>query len=313
MAYSVDILIPCFNEEACLPSLFSTLQATLRIQVNINWTLIIINDGSRDGTSNLALRLLKENEHWCRGKLIDLSRNFGKEAALIAGLDHSNGQATIIMDADLQDPPELIELMIKAWIDGAEVVNASRTDRGTDGILKILTASLFYRIFRLTSRLDIKFDVSDFRLLDHAVVSSITQCRETVRFSKGFFAWAGFQQHEIPYSRPDRVSGSGKWSYWKLWNYALDGIFSFSTAPLRIWTYAGLVITLIAFYFGVLTLFRTLILGIQLPGYSSIFTAVTFLGGAQLIGIGVLGEYLGRTYMESKRRPPYIIRKINET
>jgi len=306
---SLSILIPCYNEEPCLGRLLHSLRQSCKPMAGIEWTLLFINDGSTDNTKAALHEQLLENSDWCCGEIIDFSRNFGKEAALIAGLDACRTDACIIMDADLQDPPDLIPDLINKWLEGFQVIIAKRADRTTDSRTKRITASLFYTIFRKTSKLDIEVDASDFRLLDRVVVNAICTCRETVRFTKGFFAWAGFSTEIVYYNRLERVSGNTKWKYWQLWNYALDGIFNFSTAPLRIWTYCGLLVTLLSFAFAARIILTTIVHGIDVPGYASMFVAVTFLGGIQLIGIGILGEYTGRTYMETKRRPLYLIRE----
>ena len=307
---SVTLLIPCFNEEDCIPPLFKELHAICSVSPSIAWNLLFINDGSLDKTEELLAKHLSQSTSWCNGSIISLSRNFGKEAALIAGLDECTSDACIIMDADLQDPPDLIPEMIHQWINGSEIVNAKRVDRSDDIPMKRLTAWAFYRIFKRTSKLDIEIDSSDFRLLDRSVVESIKSCRESIRFSKGFFAWAGFNSSAITYKRPARYTGQTKWGSWRLWNYALDGIFSFSTAPLRLWSYAGAVITLASFSLGIKTVLTALFQGNEVPGYASTFVAITFLGGIQLIGIGVLGEYVGRTYIEAKKRPLYLIKSV---
>jgi len=310
---SVSILIPCYNEEDCLSVLFQAIEPICTRHTKIEWTLLFVNDGSQDATKSIIHQLLQKNQSWCHGKIIDLSRNFGKEAALIAGLDNCKTDACIIMDADLQDPPGLIPEMIDEWINGAQIVSARREDRSSDGLLKRLTAQLFYRIFQRTSKLAIEIDASDFRLLDRVVIDAIRDCRESVRFTKGFFAWAGFSRSCVNYSRPRRLHGSTKWGGWKLWNYALDGIFNFSIAPLKIWSYTGLVVTVFSFLLGAKILFQVIFTGVDVPGYASIFMAVTFLGGVQLIGIGIIGEYLGRTYIESKKRPLYLVKDIVDT
>ena len=306
----IDILVPCLNEEECLPKLFNRLRQVCTKVKSIEWCVIIINDGSSDNTLSCSKYQLLKNKEWCDGIVINLSRNFGKEAALIAGLDQCNNDACIIMDADLQDPPELLPELIQNWQDGYKVVSAARKSRTNDGYLKRITAKNFYKFFQATSKLEISQNASDFRLLDRQVIEAIRQCRESIRFSKGFFAWAGFKQITVYFKRPEREEGITKWGGWKLWNYALDGIFNYSTSPLRIWTYLGLTITTISFLLAIKTIFTALIGGVNVPGYASIFTAVTFLGGVQLIGIGILGEYLGRAYVESKRRPIYIIESI---
>lgn len=308
---SIAIIVPCFNEEECIASLLCQLhQYCARID-SFDWSIIFINDGSTDATESLILEQIQSAERYCFDiTLINLSRNFGKEAALIAGFDNFSADACILMDADLQDPPDLIPAMVSSWQDGYHIVTAKRKSRGHDTWAKKLGANLFYRLFRVVSKLDIELDASDFRLLDKSVVQAIKSCRESVRFSKGFFAWTGFKTSLVTYVRPERFRGGTKWGNWKLWNYGLDGIFNFSTAPLRIWSYIGFLVTLISFSLGLFAVFNALINGVDVPGYSSIFVAITFLGGIQLIGIGVLGEYIGRIYIESKKRPIYLVRSI---
>ncbi|MCT0219096.1 glycosyltransferase family 2 protein [Synechococcus sp. CS-1329] len=313
----ISLVIPCFNEEGCLETLFEELhkqaQYVLKARSELSFEIIIIDDGSKDQTIESAKKLLIQSQDWASGKIICFSRNFGKESALLAGLHYCSGDACITIDADLQDPPEVIPDMISSWLEGHEIVSAVRSDRSNDHWIKRFTAESFYRIFLALSKLDIQLNASDFRLLDRKVVTAILACEERVRFSKGFFAWAGFRKKEVYYKRQMRSAGEGKWNQWKLWNYALDGIFSFSTAPLRIWSYVGFIVTIAAFIVGMTSVVRAILFGIETPGYASLFAAVTLLGGLQLIGIGIVGEYLGRTYMESKRRPWFIVRDIFET
>lgn len=312
---TVDLLVPCHNEEESAPALINALNSaitTARRQglVDIDFNLIIIDDGSTDQTCQRFEELLQDADAFSGSSIISLSRNFGKEAGILAGLRHSQGDACIILDADLQDPPELIPEMVKGWLDGYQVVNAVRHDRSSDSMMKRLSSESFYSIFLRLSKLKVQFNASDYRLLDRAAVRAIRSFEERVRFSKGFFAWIGFEQKNIYFKRPIRASGTSKWGSWKLWNYALDGIFNFSSAPLRIWTYLGLAVTVAAFMVGLSAVIRVMFFGIDVPGYASIFFAVTFLGGLQLVGIGILGEYVGRSYLESKRRPHYLIKRI---
>lgn len=310
---TITLLIPCFNEAASIRPLFRELVPICSGLTNIDWTFLFVDDGSSDGTAALLKQELRDQSSWCRGRMLSFSRNFGKEAALIAGLDHCCSEACIILDADLQDPPELIPQMLESWRAGSMIVCAKRQDRHTDGFLKRTTALFFYRFFKRLSKLEVIVDASDFRLLDQSVVTAICECRESVRFSKGFFAWAGFSTSYLVYDRPARLQGETKWGIWKLWNYALDGIFNFSTAPLRVWTYVGLSVMLAAFVLGLRIVIQSLTNNMSIPGYASIFVAVTFLGGIQLLGIGIVGEYLGRIYIEAKRRPLYVIRELIET
>lgn len=309
----ITLLVPCFNEQASIGPLFEAIEPICSGLPEIEWTLLFVNDGSSDDTERLLRQELMAKLSWCRGRIISFSRNFGKEAALIAGLDHCRSDACIILDADLQDPPELLPQMVERWLAGFSIVCAKRLDRRSDDVLKRTTALFFYRLFKRMSKLEVIVDASDFRLLDRAVVTAICQCRESVRFSKGFFAWAGFSTSYVVYTRPARLQGETKWGWWKLWNYALDGIFNFSTAALRIWSYLGIAVMLISFLLGLRIVILTLMNNVPLPGYASIFVAVTFLGGIQLLGIGILGEYLGRIYLESKHRPLYVIRELYET
>lgn len=313
----VDLLVPCYNEQESAPFLLRELSATIQgfkkdSCKDLDFRLIIVDDGSTDQTVDTFDQLIRSNSDLAGGKIIQLSRNFGKEAAILAGLRHCEGAACIILDADLQDPPSLIPLMIEEWLQGYQVVNAVRSDRASDTYFKKVSSSAFYSVFLRLSKLKVEFNASDYRLLDRIAIDAILACEERIRFSKGFFAWVGFDQKNITFSRPHRKAGLTKWNQWKLWNYALDGILSFSTAPLRIWSYIGLMVTTVSFIVGLMAVFRVIFYGIDVPGYASLFFAVTFLGGLQLIGIGILGEYIGRTYVETKRRPVYLIKRMEE-
>ncbi len=293
------------NEEDSLSAFFTRLLSALDA-TGESCEIICVNDGSRDGTLE-RLREFQKSE--ARLRVVDLSRNFGKEAALTCGIDHALGDAVIPIDADLQDPPELIVEMVRVWRQGFDVVLAQRVDRSSDNLFKRKTAEWFYRLHNAISDPPIPANVGDFRLMDRRVVDALKLLPERRRFMKGLFAWVGFRQATLPYAREARKAGEGKFSGWRLWNFALEGITSFSTAPLRIWTYLGLAIALLAFTFGLFVVGRTLMLGRDLPGYASLITVVLFLGGVQLIGLGVLGEYIGRLYGEAKGRPIYIVRE----
>lgn len=293
------------NEEDSLSAFFARLLPALDA-TGESFEIICVNDGSRDETLE-QLRRSQQTES--RLRVVDLSRNFGKEAALTCGIDHALGDAVIPIDADLQDPPELIAEMVRIWRQGFDVVLAQRVDRSSDHVLKRKTAEWFYRLHNAISEPPIPANVGDFRLMDRRVVDALKSLPERRRFMKGLFAWVGFRQATIPYAREARTAGESKFSGWRLWNFALEGITSFSTAPLRVWTYLGLAIALLAFAFGLFVVGRTLFLGRDLPGYASLITVVLFLGGVQLIGLGVLGEYIGRLYGEAKGRPIYIVRE----
>lgn len=301
----ISIVCPCYNEADVIDTFVNRLIDVLGPDAP-DYELVCINDGSTDATLPKLL-MLKKGPLPLR--IIDLSRRFGKEAAIAAGLDHASGEAVVVIDADLQDPPELIPKLVAAWQDGNKVVVARRSDRSADTFSKRLFARTFYRLHNLISDTEIPVDVGDFRLLDRDVVDVLCQLPERQRFMKGLFSWVGFEPAVIDYVRENRASGHTKFSWWRLWNLGLEGITSFSTAPLRIWTYLGLVISAIALVYGGYIVMRTLAFGIDVPGYASLLTAILFLGGVQLISLGVIGEYVGRIYMETKGRPIYVVRR----
>jgi polyisoprenyl-phosphate glycosyltransferase len=303
-APSIDIVICFHNEEDTIELLFDRLRAVLR-ECAISWRVICVNDGSTDRTLEL---LMRQHEHDSRVKIIDLSRNFGKEQALTAGLDACDADAVVCMDADLQDPPETIKDFIQYWRQGYEVVYGVRARRDRDTLLKRATADLFYRAFNLLSNSSIPRNVGDFRLLDRKAVIALRQLQERNRFMKGLFNWVGFSRIGVDYHREMRVAGKTKWNYWRLWNFALDGITSFTTLPLRVWVYVGVITALAAFVYASFLVVRTLILGVDVPGYASLMVAVLFMGGIQLLSLGILGEYVGRLYNEAKGRPLYLVR-----
>ncbi|MDT8380546.1 MAG: glycosyltransferase family 2 protein [Desulfotignum sp.] len=308
MGQEIDISIVCpmYNEAAMIPPFMAMLFPVLE-KLNRPFEIICVNDGSKDDTFD---RLMQEKQQRGHITVINFSRNFGKEAALTAGLAHAAGRAVIPMDADLQDPPELIADMVAYWDKGYDVVLARRTDRSTDRLSKRITAKWFYRIHNLLSSILLPADVGDFRLMSRKVVDAVNQLPENQRFMKGIFAWVGFKTATVGYVRDKRKAGKTRFNFWKLWNLAIDGVTSFSSAPLRIWLYLGIFTSLLSFLYGCFIVFKTLIYGVDVPGYASIVTIILFLGGIQLIGIGVIGEYIGRMYLETKRRPPYIIEGI---
>ncbi|MCG9657451.1 glycosyltransferase family 2 protein [Vibrio mediterranei] len=299
----ISIICPCYNEQEVLDIFMQRITPVLE-QTGYSYEVILINDGSRDNTLQVMSALREQNQYV---RTVNLSRNFGKEAALTAGLDLARGEVVIPIDADLQDPPELILDFISEWQKGFDVVVAKRVDRSTDTWAKKLTAELFYKFHNAVAQVEIPENVGDFRLINRRVVQAIQLLPENQRFMKGIFSWVGFKTSVVEYKRDAREAGETSFNGWKLWNFALDGITSFSTAPLRIWLYIGSFISALAFLYGSFTVVKTLIYGIDAPGYASLITVMLFLGGVQLIGIGVMGEYIGRLYMESKRRPTYII------
>jgi len=304
----ISVVCPFFNEQEVIEEFFGRLVPVLNAAGD-EFEIICVNDGSRDNTLPV---LLAAQARYPGLRVVDLSRNFGKEAALTAGLDIARGDAVIPIDADLQDPPELIPQMLEQWRAGFDVVLARRIDRRTDSWFKSLTAEWFYRIHNRVANVELPQNVGDFRLLDRRVVEAIRLLPERQRFMKGIFAWVGFKTAAVEYVRKGRSGGASKFGTWRLWNFALEGVTSFSTMPLRVWTYIGLVVAGASLGYGAFIVVYTLTHGADMPGYGSLFAAVTFLGGLQLIGLGVIGEYLGRTYTEAKQRPVYIVRKIHE-
>lgn len=307
MRKTVSMIVPFFNEAGGITRFREQLITQIDLITDIDWEIICVDDGSRDGTL-AELRDVARLDG--RFKVIELSRNFGKEAAMTAGLDYAAGDAVIPIDADLQDPPALIAQMIAAWRDGAEMVEARRVDRSTDGLLKRKSAAWFYKFHNRLSKTKISENVGDFRLMDRVVVDALKRLPERQRFMKGLFAWVGFKTVTINYARAPRAAGETKFSFFALWNFALEGMTSFSTAPLKLWTYLGVVSAVLTFSYGVYIVLRTLISGIDVPGYASLLVAVLFFGSVQLISIGLLGEYIGRIYIETKLRPVYIVRKV---
>lgn len=300
----ISVVVPLHNEEPNIDYLFEQLTKVLE-KLHLGYEIICVDDGSTDKTLNC---LIDQRHHNAAIKILSLSRNFGKEIALSAGIDYATGNAVIPIDADLQDPPELIGELIVKWREGYDVVHATRRSRQGETWLKRFTASAFYRVIGRMSTVPIPRDTGDFRLLDRRVVDALKQMPERTRFMKGLFSWVGFKSTAIFYDRAERYRGRTKWNYWRLWNFAVDGITSFSSVPLKIWSYLGLVLSVFAFLYASFLIIRTLILGVDVPGYASLMVAILFLGGVQLITLGIIGEYLGRVYEEVKRRPLYLVR-----
>ncbi|HMK22377.1 MAG TPA: glycosyltransferase family 2 protein [Terriglobales bacterium] len=301
---TLSLVVPAYNEEDVLPEFHRRASAVLDT-LGMQAEVIYVNDGSSDGTLEV-LQALRNMDS--RVAIVDLSRNFGKEIALTAGLDRAHGDAVVIIDADLQDPPELIPQLVKEWLGGFDVVYGKRTVRHGETLLKRATASIFYRVIQRMGRTRIPEDAGDFRLLSARATAALRLLREQHRFMKGLYAWIGYPQKAVPYRRDARFAGATKWSYWKLWNFALEGITSFTTAPLKVATYFGLLTAAFAFVYGTYMIARTLLFGNPVPGYPSLLVIVLFLGGVQLVAIGVLGEYLGRMFDETKGRPLYLLK-----
>lgn len=301
----LSLVVPFYNEEEMIGAFFGSVIPVLEAIDETQFEIVCVNDGSRDGTLRMLISMANEDN---RIRVIDLTRNFGKEAALSAGLDEARGTIVIPFDADLQDPPKVIPLLVKKWREGYDVVVAKRSSRLTDSFLKRHTAAIFYRIHNAVCDTKIPENVGDFRLITREVVDALKRLPETRRFMKGLFAWVGYPTAVVEYVREPRVAGRSKFSGWKLWTFALEGFTSFSTLPLRVWTYIGSFVALGSILWASFLIVRTLIQGVAVPGYASLISAVLLLGGIQLIGIGVLGEYIGRIYCESKNRPVYLVR-----
>ncbi len=308
----VWVVAACFNEEEIITSFIKRVLAISGVA-----RLVLVDDGSSDGTVQNIRAFqdsLSDTEGGTKVSLLELTRNFGKEAAMLAGLDYSKNQcgAVVLIDSDLQHPPELIAEMLDAWSNGAEIVTAVRNDQDQETRLKVATASWFYKVFnQLVDSIQLVEGAGDFRLLSAPVVEALTEMREFSRFSKGLVPWTGYRSVELVYKRTSRSGGRTSWSPLKLWGYALDGICSFSVMPLKVWSLLGLSVSAFSLMYAVIIIFRTLLIGVDVPGYASLIVAILFLGGIQLIGIGVLGDYIGRVYVDTKARPHYFIRAIH--
>jgi polyisoprenyl-phosphate glycosyltransferase len=299
----ISVVVPAYNEQEVLPEFHRRMTSVLS-RLGLGYEIVYVNDGSKDRTLEL-LRELQVDDH--NVAIVDLSRNFGKEIAMTAGLDFARGDAVIVIDADLQDPPELIPDLIGGWREGFDVVYATRSARGGETMLKKTTAHFFYRVMQSVSRFKIPEDTGDFRLLSRRSVDSLKQLREQHRFMKGLFAWIGYPQKAIPYIRDPRFAGETKWNYWRLWNFAIEGITSFTIAPLKLAMYVGLLVALGAFLYGAIIVVKTLLYGNPVAGYPSLMVVILFLGGVQLVALGIIGEYLGRMFDETKGRPLYLV------
>lgn len=303
----LSLVVPVYNESETVSLFIARVNKVFEPTSGIELDIVFVNDGSTDNTLNCLLELQEQHPEI---RIVDLSRNFGKESALTAGLNVASGHLVVPIDVDLQDPPEIILEMIEKWRNGYDVVVGKRINRDSDSWAKRVSATWFYKIHNKISDPKIIENVGDFRLMDRMVIEALNELPESRRFMKGLFAWVGFRTTTVEYKRPERIAGTTKFNGWRLWNFAIEGITSFSTDPLRIWTYLGSCVALISFLFAIFMVFKILIFGVEVPGYASVVVAVTFLGGLQLVGIGILGEYLGRSYIESKRRPVYLVRRI---
>lgn len=306
----ISILIPAYNEQESLEALFARLKKLADDNKSYNFEFLFVDDGSRDKTIDIIRDHARTDE--CV-RYISLSRNFGKETAMIAGLDHVSGDATVIIDADLQHPPELIPEMVKYWEKGYDDVYAKRNDRKGESWFKKVSSRWFYSILQKSTNFPIQMDIGDFRLLDRRCVEALKQIRESQRYTKGMFSWIGFKKKEILYTPDRRIAGQTKWNYKQLFNFAIDGITSFTTAPLRISSVMGFIVSFVAFIYIIIVIVKTIIFGDPVAGYPSMMAVILFLGGIQLLSLGIIGEYIGRIFTEVKHRPLYLIQESNVT
>ncbi len=305
----VTILVPAYNEQEVLELLYDRLQKIMDEQSKYNFEILFVNDGSKDDTLKIIQNLRKNDNRIC---YLNLSRNFGKETAMIAGLDYSKGDCVVIIDADLQDPPELIPQMLKYWEDGYDDVYAKRKSRKGETFMKKFTSKMYYKTLQSVTNIEIQKDTGDFRLLDRRCVEALKQIRESERYTKGLFSFIGYNKKEILYDRDPRAAGTTKWNYGKLINLSIDGLTSFTTAPLRWSAILGILVSLAGFIYMMVIIFKTILYGVDVPGYSSTMVVILFLGGIQLIFLGVIGEYLGRAFYETKGRPLYFVDRYND-
>ena len=304
----ISILIPCYNEEKSLPLLYPELVKLMDGNTAYEWELMFVNDGSADGTLQVLQRLRSQDQ---RVNYVDLSRNFGKENAMLAGFDHVTGDCMVIIDADLQHPPTLSPEMIKWWEQGYDDVYAKRKSRGKESWLRKRLSLEFYKILQRSSRFEVLKNVGDFRLLDRCCINALKSLRESERYTKGMYSWIGFKKKEIEFEQGDRVAGESSWNYRQLFSFAIDGITSFTTAPLRISTVVGFIVSMCAFLYMIYVFFKAVLFGEPVQGYPTLVILILFLGGIQLLSLGIIGEYIGRIYNETKNRPDYIVREFN--
>ena len=303
----VSIVIPCYNEEKSLPRLYDSLHQLFEEEKQYQWEVLLINDGSQDNTYAEMKRLRQKDSRFC---LIDLSRNFGKENAMLAGFDNVSGDCMVIMDADLQDPPYVVKEMLLQWQQGYDDIYAKRISRGKESWMRRRLTLLYYYILRKIAKIDVLPNVGDFRLMDRRCIDALCSLRETQRYTKGLYTWIGFRKKEITFDRGDRESGQSSFNYLRLFNLAVEGITSYTTAPLRLSTVIGLITSLVAFIYMCYIFIKTLLHGDPVQGFPTLITVILFLGGIQLISIGIIGEYLGRIFHETKHRPAYFIREM---
>lgn len=304
----ISILIPCYNEEASLPLLYNELTKLMNSPPNYAWEILMVNDGSKDRTLEIIKDLRKKDNRIC---YVDLSRNFGKEKAMLAGFDYVTGDCMVIMDADLQHPPYIINEMIKKWEAGYDDIYAKRKSRGKEPWLRKKFSLLFYKILQKTTKIEILPNVGDFRLLDRKCIESLKLLRETERYTKGMFCWIGYHKTFVEFEQHERIAGTSSWNFWSLFSLAIEGIVSFTTVPLRLASIFGAFTAFLAFLYMIYILIKTIIGGDPVDGFPTLISVILFLGGLQLLALGIIGEYIGRIFKESKKRPVYLVREYN--
>lgn len=305
----ISILIPCYNEEASLPLLYNELVKLMNSHSNYAWEILMINDGSKDQTLEIIKDLRKKDNRVC---YIDLSRNFGKEKAMLAGFDYVTGDCMVIMDADLQHPPIIIKEMLQKWEAGYDDIYAKRKSRGKEPWLRKKFSLLFYKILQKTTKIEILPNVGDFRLLDRKCIESLKLLRETERYTKGMFCWIGYHKTFVEFEQHERIAGTSSWNFWSLFSLAIEGIVSFTTVPLRLASIFGAFTAFLAFLYMIYILIKTIIWGDPVGGFPTLISVILFLGGLQLLALGIIGEYIGRIFKESKKRPVYLVREYND-
>jgi len=308
MKKKISILIPCYNEAASLPLLVDELMQVVYHQSDYEWEILFVNDGSKDNTIEIIKQLRTKDERIC---YVDLSRNFGKEKAMLAGFDYVTGDCMIIMDADLQHPPDAIPKMLEEWENGYDDVYGKRVSRGKESWLRKTFSLLFYKLLQKLTRVEVLQNVGDFRLLDRSCINVLKQLREQERYTKGMFSWIGFAKKEVEFETQDRIAGQSSWNYKQLVNLAIEGITSFTIAPLKISTFIGVIVAFLAFIYMIYVVIRTILYGDPVQGYPTLIIVILFLGGLQLLALGIIGEYLGRIFNETKKRPTYIAKEYN--
>lgn len=305
----ITILVPCYNEQESLPALYDALKSLMDANASYQWEVLFVNDGSKDKTIEIVKQIRTQDKRFC---YVDLSRNFGKEAAMLAGFDYATGDAIVIMDADLQHPPHVIPKMLKKWEEGYDDVYGKRLSRGKESWLRKQLSMIYYRLLQKTTRVEVLQNVGDFRLLDKKCIEELKKLRETERYTKGMYCWIGFKKASVEFETQDRIAGESSMSLKSLFSLAIDGITSFTVAPLKLSAILGFVVSFVAFIYMCYVLCKTIFVGEDVQGYPTLVILILFLGGVQLISLGIIGEYLGKIFNETKNRPVYVVSEVGQ-